>query len=185
MRSRMRHSVTLALIAVGVTAAVSFAQQAGPTDEPTPSPSGRPRAQEKHDGCGGGRKAEAQTKGRRPHRARPGSRVVHGELKVQRGDGFALRVLDAGTVTAVAPSSKTLTIKRADDDTITVTASDDTRICKNGSPADLADIETGDFARIMRVTVEGATTVKGIRAHSPETEQQEPAAAPASFLVPA
>ena len=92
--------------------------------------------------------------------------IVTGEFKVKTPTGFATARIDTGTVTSVA--GRTLTFKRLDDQTVTVTATDQTRIGKDGHhPVALSDIKPGDRVRVLRVDDGSGFTVRAIRAHSP------------------
>lgn len=82
---------------------------------------------------------------------RLGKRVVHGDLKIQTADGFASVKVDAGKVTAVDPSAGTLSITRADGQTVNVTTTDQTRVRKQGKRVTLADVSKGDFVQIIQI----------------------------------
>lgn len=125
---------------------------------------------EARDGCGRPGNREGQERKERYAR-----RLVHSETKVQTQDGFATLIADRGTITAVDAATKTVTIKRADDATVTVTAQDRTKICRNGEPATIGDLKVGDQAGIMQAVHGEEHRVRAIRAHSPE---QAEAAAP-------
>jgi Cu/Ag efflux protein CusF len=104
-----------------------------------------------------------------PHgKAHLGGRLVHSDAKVQVPDGFATITVDRGEITAVDPSAKTVTIKRADGETVTGTASDQTKVCRNGEPAQLSDLKVGDRAGIVQVANGDRRGVRGIRAFSPD-----------------
>src|SRR5438477_12680132 len=53
---------------------------------------------------------------------RLGNRIVHGELKIKTPNGFATVKIDSGTVTAVDAGAHTLTLKRSDGQSVSVTA---------------------------------------------------------------
>lgn len=119
---------------------------------------------------------------RRHHRRHAlGKRMVHGEVKVQTDDGFALIITDAGTVTAV--DGNTLTLERADGETVTVTASDDTKIRKGREAASMGDIEVGDIARVVQVDDGESTTVKMIHARTPDADAESDATTQTSFFA--
>jgi hypothetical protein len=147
------------VLAVGI-AATAFGQGGGSTPAPaggtapagSSSPSASvPRAQRQAAACG---RAVQRPRARR---------VVHADLKIQlpRG-GFATATGDRGTITAVDASGKSLTIKRADDQTVTVTATDATKICKDGKQAGFGELKVGDFAGILQVDYEGRHLVRRI-----------------------
>lgn len=166
------------VLAVGV-AATAFGQTGGS------APAGDPNAE---------RPAAVQESARpdRPERpvcGRPGTRrgqdqrrrvarrLVHSETKVQTREGFATIIADRGTIASVDVDAKTVTIKRADDQTVTVTASDETRICKDGKPATLSDLKSGDLAGIVQGEKDGTRVVRRIAAHSPDTAASSGASA--------
>src|SRR5258708_25164737 len=140
------------VLAVGI-AATAFGQGGGSTPAPSSSsapPASAPRAQRQGVACG------------RMQRPRAG-RVVHADLKVQaRRGGFATVTGDRGTITAVDAPAKSLTIKRADDQTVTVTANDATKICKDGKAATFGDLKVGDKAGIVQADYEGRHLVRRI-----------------------
>jgi hypothetical protein len=170
MQMMLRTKTALAagfVLAVGV-AATAFAQSGTPTPS-APSGTDRPAAQR-----------FAQQRGERPecgrpHRARKAAgRLVHSESKVQMEDGFAILTVDRGTITAVNASAKSVTIKRADNETVTVTATDDTKICKDGNAVALSALKVGDHAGILQSDYEGKHLVRRIGAHSPEAASATP-----------
>lgn len=134
MRTGFKTVLALAFVGVVAMAAAAFGQTGDPSATPSP--------------------------GDKPERAR--HRVVHSETKVQKGEGFVTVIRDAGEITAV--SGNTVTIKRADDETVTVTATDATKVRRNGEQAAAGDLKTGDRAHIVQVVENGTTTVKAIMA---------------------
>ncbi len=157
MKTPYKTAVAAAFVAVVVLAAAAFGQTGS-----TPSPGAGPKKD------GGGR--------------HPGKRVVHSESKVQTADGFALLIVDNGEVTGV--SGETVTIKRADGESVSATATEDTKIRRNGEDAQLSAFQTGDRASIMQVKVGDTTTVRAIRAFSKDFQPKHAKAA-ASFLMSA
>lgn len=141
---RMRYKMVLAGGFVGAVAmaAAAFAQTPAPSPDSTEAPAAK-------DG-----------------RARMHHMLVHSESKIQTDDGFVTRIVDTGEVTAVNGNS--VTIKRADDETVTVTAGPGTKIRRNGEQAAVGDIKAGDRAHIVQIVDGGATTVAAIRAASPD-----------------
>lgn len=134
MRWYWKLAIALGFVGTAAMAAAAFGQTG------SPSPTSPPSAQ-----------AQEQQGRVPPALRRLGNRVVHGELKLRTQDGFATVVIDTGTVTAVDQSAQTLTIKRADGQSVTVTAIDKTRVRKDGEKASFADIKTGDLAQVIRV----------------------------------
>lgn len=143
-------------------------------------------------GDGGQRRARPAACGKpgRGHEAGLRGRLVHSDTKVQVKDGFAVLTADRGVITAVDAAAKTLTVKRADDETVTVTASDETKVCRNGEPAHFADLRVGDAAGILQAAHGDRHVVRAIRAFSPDynppgRSQQAPSrpgrAEPAAF----
>lgn len=193
MRTTTRMAVALAMVGAVVSAAAAFGQHGGGDEGagPGPAPSGLgPRKA----GVRGGERVRGEDgpiPGRHarrcgPHRPqgaamwRGGKRLVHSETKVQHAEGFALILVDVGEVTAVDHPGKTLTLGRADGEEVTVTAGEQTRVCKDGHPASFDAIQVGDAARVVRRVVEGETVVRGIAAHSPPQEPAPGADVPAA-----
>ena len=125
-----------ATIAVAFVGSIAMAAAAfGQSDSSSPTPS-----------------ASAQQGAQRLGRlGKLGSRVVHGDLKVKTPNGFANVKIDSGTVTAVDVGAHTITIKRADGQTVLVTATDKTRVRKEGQKATFADIAKGDLVQIIQI----------------------------------
>jgi hypothetical protein len=136
-------------IALGFVGTVSMAAAAfGQSGSSSPVPSASAPSQQQRAGARLGRL---------------GSRIVHGDLKVQTPNGFANATIDDGTVTAVDHAAHTLTLKRADGQTVSVTATDRTRVRKNGRKAAFADIATGDFVQVIQIDRDGGFVVALIR----------------------
>jgi hypothetical protein len=141
-------------LAVGVTV-TAFAQGGGgSTATPAASPNANRPARA---GCG-----RAQT-GRRA------GRLVHGTLEVQLRQGFGNVTLDRGTITSVDESAHTLTIERADGQSVTATASDRTRICVEGHAGTFDQLKTGDRAGIVQLDYQGRHVVRRILDVGPAT----------------
>jgi hypothetical protein len=98
---------------------------------------------------------------------------VHSESKVAVKGGYAVVVVDLGTITAVDGSS--VTISRADGESVTATASDQTKVCKDGKKVGVDQLQAGDLAGITQVTKDGEHRVRAIRAHSPSADDQQQA----------
>lgn len=162
MRHGMKMAVALGFVGAVAIAATAFAQTG------TPSPNG-----ERRKARANAQKTECGRPGQRPQRA-AAKRVVHSETKVAvRDGGFALVIVDTGTISAVQGSS--VTIKRLDGESVTVTASDETRICKDGAKATVEALKVGDRAGINQVTRDGQTRVRAIRVHTPNASTDAPA----------
>lgn len=140
---KMRYKTVIAAGFVGAVAmaAAAFAQTAAPSPGATDPVAKEGRMRIKHA-------------------------VVHSESKLQKGDGFITRIVDNGEVTAV--DGQSVTIKRADGETLTVTAGPDTKVGRNGEKAAVGDIKAGDRAHIVQIVDGGTTTVAAIRAASPD-----------------
>ena len=158
----MRYTARLAL-ALGFVGAVALAGtavgqvgDAPDAGEPTRGPALR------QDDARPKRGDDARAK-RQRHPGMRGGRLVHGELTVVRGDGFATVILDQGRVTAVDADARRLTIERRDGESVSVTATDRTRIRRNREQATFADIQVGDVARIVRVDTGEQTVVRAIK----------------------
>jgi hypothetical protein len=139
--------------AVGL-AATAFAQggSGSGTVTPTAAASSTPGARQRPSGACG----------RAMERPRA-QRLVHGtaEVEAKRG-GFANVTVDRGTITSTDPSTKTLTIKRADGQSVTATASDSTRICVDGHEGGFGELKTGDRAGIVQADYDGRHVVRRI-----------------------
>jgi hypothetical protein len=72
-----------------------------------------------------GESSTAATRQHRPRRHHPMRRAIHGELIVRTQDGFEKVTFDRGKVTAVSATS--ITIERADDQSVTKAINGDTR----------------------------------------------------------
>jgi len=160
-KTKLTLGAVFAMLAVSAAAAFG---QGGATSSPDPTAAPKHAhagakahdGAKAHEGCG-------HPGARRHHR---GDRVVHGETKIQVDGGFATMTVDRGVVTAVDATAKTVSIKRADGETVSVTASDATKVCRDGKKATLADVKTGDHAGIMQGDKDGTHLVRAIRASS-------------------
>ena len=158
---------TIALAFVGVVgmAAAAFGQ----SDSAAPTPSASAPTQQQG----------AQKLGRL---GRLGNRVVHGDLKIKTPNGFANAKIDTGTVTAVDATARTITNSRSDGQTVTVTATDKTRVRKQGQKATFSDIAKGDLVQIIQIDRRNGFVVALIRdrgamsAASPTSDQAAAAA---------
>ena len=112
---------------------------------------------------------------------RRAQRLVHSEAKVKAPEGFANITVDQGTITAI--DGKKVTIKRQDGETVSATATDETKVCKDGKPSTVGALKTGDHARFVQVRSERFTGLRKIAAVTPGSESSAPArpARPADF----
>jgi Cu/Ag efflux protein CusF len=161
-----RIATALGIAAAAVTAAAAFG-----------SPGGASNAGNGNANSGAlvkaarGQGAQAGRAGRGGRFGRLGRGIVTGEFKVARPDGtFATVRVNQGTVTAVDAAAKTLTLKRKDGQSVTVTATDTTKIGKDRAKATLADIKAGDLVRVMQADTGSGFTTKSIRAQTPPTD---------------
>lgn len=175
----MRHGLKLA-VAAGFVGAVTLAATAfGQTGTPTPGTQERkPNAGVQERKPAQERKAKAAAQRTEcgkagPRAARAARRLVHSSSKVAVKGGYAVVIVDLGTITAVDGSS--VTIKRADGETVTATASDQTKVCRDGKRVEIGQLKTGDLAAITQVTKDGEHGVRAIRAHSPSADNQQQA----------
>jgi hypothetical protein len=79
--------------------------------------------------------------------------------------------INQGTVTAVGSNS--LTLKRADGETVTVPVASDTKIRKDREDVTLGDIKVGDLVRVVERNEGSGFKTEGIRAHTPSTDETE------------
>ena len=92
--------------------------------------------------------------------------------------GFANITVDQGTITAI--DGKKVTIKRLDGETVSATAVDETKVCKDGKPSTVGALKAGDHARLVQVRSERFTGLRKIAAVTPGSESSAPAR-PADF----
>jgi hypothetical protein len=165
-------------VGVVVTAATAFGQTGSGSGDPSGAETDTPRAR---------RAAAAQKRdGDRCGKPRPRAvrRVVHSETKLKTPNGFALVTVDAGEIIAIDHGDKTITIKRLDGESVTATATDETKVCKDGKVAAFDSLKKGDLARLVSVRSEKFTGLRKIGAITPESEQDQPAPArPAADLA--
>jgi hypothetical protein len=177
----IKSKLTLAAGFVGaVTLAAAAFGQAGGTGASgsTPSAGSAP---------GQGRRAAAtqQRQDRRCGRAGPRAarRVVHGELKVAtRAGSFAGITIDSGEITSIDHAADKLTIKRADGNSLTATATDKTKVCIDGQASTFDALKIGDRARLAQVRSERFTGLRRIVAVTDKAQSSAgPNASPADF----
>lgn len=169
-------SVALGFLGVAATAAAAFGGNPVGVDEAPVAVRARAPEGASPDGAREGRPARCGARadrgrgeGRgddRRHGRHPGRRLVHGEMKVQAREGFATIVTDAGEIVGLDDESRTVEIRRADGETASATAGETTRLCRDGHPVEFAAFGVGDLARIVTVTHDGETMVRGIRART-------------------
>ena len=121
--------------------------------------------------------ASASAQGRKAGKL--GSRIVHGDLTLNTRKGLATAKVDGGTVTAVDAAAHTLTIKRADGQSVSFTASDATRVRKDGEKATFAAIKVGDHVLVIQLDRGNGFKVATIRDKGPGAGTDTPAAADA------
>lgn len=131
MKWYWKTTIALALVGTIAMAAAAFGQ----SDSGSPTPTATTSAQ-----------AQA-----RPRLGRLGNRIVHGDLTLNTRKGIVTAKIDGGTVTAVDANARTLTIKRADGQSVSFTATDATRVRKDGQKAAFSDIAKGDLVQVIQV----------------------------------
>lgn len=167
MKGTMKTVIVAGIVGALALAATAFGQA------PTQPPPGAEREKTRPKACG------------RPgvQHLRGWARLVHSETKVQVKEGFALLIADRGTIADVDSSARKVTIERADGEKLTVVAGERTQICRNGEPATVDQLQTGDRAGILQMERDGERVVKAIRAFSadlvPQAEQARNRARPA------
>jgi hypothetical protein len=78
-------------------------------------------------------------------------RIVHADATLNTRKGLAQAKIDGGTVTSVDADTLTLTIKRADGQSVSFTATDATRVRKDREKATFGDIKVGDFVQVIQI----------------------------------
>ena len=168
MRWYSKTALALGFVGAVAVGAAAFGQTG--SNSPTPSSSGSVE--------------QSHQQGARPGRlGRFGKRVVHGELKIKTQNGFATVVIDSGTVSSVDQGAKSLTLKRSDGETVSVTATDDTRVRKDGSKASFGDISVGDLVQVIRIDRGDGLVVRLIRVRSAQSGATPDATADAAGLT--
>jgi hypothetical protein len=165
----IKTKLTLAGGFVGVVAmaAAAFGQTGSGSE--TPSDGTRPSQQqlEQRRADRQQRRDERRCDGRTSRRAR---RLVHSDAKVKAPNGFALVTIDQGEITSIDHSAKKLTIKRLDGESVTATAVDETKVCKDGNPSAFDSLKVGDHARLVQVRSERFTGLRRVSAITPGSE---------------
>ena len=176
MGTKTKLAMAGTFVGVVVTAATAFGQTGSGSGDPSGTPTDTPRAR---------RPAAAQRDGDRCGKPRPRAirRVVHSETKIKTQSGFATVTVDAGEITAIDHGDKTITIKRLDGESVTATATDETKVCKDGEAVAFDALKKGDLARLVSVRSDRFTGLRRIGAVTPGSEQgRTPAARPAADL---
>ena len=173
----IKTKLTLAVGFVGAVAIAATAFGQVGSDSPSSASSTAPRAPRR----AAADPAQRQRRQQRcaPVRPRATRRVVHGDLKVAtRAGSFANLTVDTGEITAIDDAAKTITVKRADGESVTATATDQTRVCLDGQASSFDALKAGDRARLVQVRSDRFTGLRRIGAVSP---QQGSNASPADF----
>ena len=170
MRSWLKTIMVAAMVGVLALATVAVAQTDSPeSDEKEKS------AEERRDARRDRIKDRRHRDGCGRHFGPKARKMVYSETKIQTEDGFALLLADVGEVTAVSESS--ITIQRADGETVSATANDETKVCYQGEKASLGDIQVGDKAALRRVRNGDETGLKAVFAGTPKDGESDEAPA--------
>jgi len=130
------------------------------------------------NGKAGGKKSESAN-GRRD-RADSLANVVHAEIEVVFADGTTKSWnWDRGMISAI--SSTSLTLKRADGQSVTLVITDATKLLGKGKKGSIADLELGD-AVAVRSESGGNATVVCAKLRAPKHGSAEPPAIPVADL---
>ena len=73
-----------------------------------------------------------------------------------------------GIVTAVHAEAGTLSLKRADNEVVTVTRGDSTKIRRNGEEAKLSEVKVGDLVHTMQIDGGDGYQLRVIGARAPD-----------------
>lgn len=177
MTAKKKLALATGFVGVAALATTMFGQVVTSAQEGTPTPKA-PRNEQRlqqraqRDGCG--RPGAAR-------RHRLARRLVHSESKVQLREGFAVITVDHGEITATNAATKTVTLERADGVSVTVTAEDSTKICRDGKPATVGDLKVGDHAGFVQGDANGEHHVRRIVAVSENASAAAPAAQRSAF----
>ena len=167
--------VALAGTFVGLVAmsAAAFGQSGSDSGSATLAPRTKRTAPAERRAAAADRRANGRCPTLDGRRAR---RLVHSDSKVKAPAGFANLTVDQGTITAL--DGNKVTIKRLDGESVSATATDETRVCKDGKVATFDALKKGDHARLVQVRSERFTGLRRIAAASPRSESS---ARPADF----
>jgi len=172
--------VALAGTFVGLVAmsAAAFGQDGSGSGTPTEQSSPRERR-----AAGAERRAaaaERRANGRCPtldgRRAR---RLVHSDSKLKAPAGFADVTVDQGVITAL--DGKTVSIKRLDGESVSATATDETKVCKDGKVSTFSALKKGDHVRLVSFRSERFTGLRRIVAVTPGSGSSARPASRADF----
>jgi hypothetical protein len=155
MKWYWKTAIALGFVGMVAMGAAAFGQSA--SSNPTPAASANAQARQRV--------------------GRLANRIVHGDLTVKTRNGLATAKIDGGTVTAVDHAALTLTIKRADGQSVSFTATDATRVRKDGEKADFAAIKAGDLVQVIQIDRGGGFKVVLIRDRSEGASSDTTAAA--------
>ncbi|HLW17429.1 MAG TPA: hypothetical protein VKV69_08745 [Actinomycetota bacterium] len=105
---------------------------------------------------------------------RPGrfGHIVHADATLNTRRGLVTAKIDGGTVTVVDANAHTLTIKRADGQSVSFTATDATRVRKDRQKATFGDITVGDLVQVIQIDRGNGFVVALIRDRSPGASPQ-------------
>ncbi len=131
MKWYWKTAIALGFVGVVAMGAAAFGQSG--SSSPAPAASGSAQAQ-----AG-------------PRLGRLANRIVHGDLTLNTRKGLVVAKIDGGTVTAVDANAHTLTIKRADGQSVSFTATDATRVRKDREKATFGDIRVGDLVQVIQL----------------------------------
>lgn len=149
MKWYWKTAIALGFVGVIAMGAAAFGQSDASSPAPAVSSSSRAQA--------------------RPRIGKLGNRIVHGDLTLNTRKGIVNAKVDGGKVTAVDANAHTLTIKRADGQSVSFTATDATRVRKNGEKASFGDIEVGDLVQVIQLDRGNGFVVVVIRDRSAAT----------------
>jgi hypothetical protein len=182
MGIKTRFALATAFVGVAAMAATAFGE--GGTSTPTARPSeqkstAEPNAPREPRPGAAERRAQRRDERRCPPAGRDGRgmRLVHRESKFQVRDGFAQVTIDQGEITKI--DGRKITIKRLDGESVTATATDETKVCKDGEPATFDALEVGDLARLMQVRSPRVNGLRRINAVTPRSDSST--ASPSDF----
>ena len=181
MGIKTKFALATAFVGVATMAAAAFGAGGSSTAQ-----SNEPTAQSSTDAPGLQRPGPAGRRGQRRDAdrcsARAGARpramrLVHRESTYQAPDGSATVTLDQGKITKV--DGKTITIERLDGKSVSATASDETKVCKDGEPSTLSALKVGDHARLAQVRSAKVTGLRRVVAFTPKSDANK--ASPSGF----
>ena len=149
MKWYLKTAIALGFVGVVAMGAAAFGQSGASSPAPAASST-----------------AQAHAK---PRIGKLGNRIVHGDLTLNTRKGLVSAKVDGGKVTTVDATAHTLTIKRADGQSVSFTANDATRVRKNGEKATFGDIKVGDLVQVIQLDRGNGFVVAVIRDRSAAT----------------